>query len=169
MPIALSCDCGRALKVKDELGGKKIRCPQCQSILAVPVNRKTTDDLILEVLPADDEDQMDARKTRRAAVQAEPPEVLPVRRRADEDDEEPRPRKRSKPSRDIKRRTPAVTFERGWFGSTNAGIAGGVLMMFIAVVWFILGIVLIDRIFIYPPILFVIGLIAIVKGGLGVD
>ena len=168
MPIALSCDCGRALRVKDELAGKKIRCPECKSILAVPAKKNETDDLVLEVLPAEDEEEASRGSTRRAAIQAEAPEVMPARRRAVED-EEPIPRKRSRRSRDIKRRPPAVTFERGWFGSTNAGVAGGVLMMIIAVVWFIAGLALINRAFIYPPILFVIGIIAIVKGGLGND
>jgi hypothetical protein len=166
MPIALSCTCGRALRVKDELAGKKIRCPQCQSILAVPAKKNETDDLILEVLAADDGEEGSRGSSRRAAIQTEPPEVVPARRHARED-EEPIPRKRSRPRRDIKRRAPSVTFESGWFGSTNAGVAGGVLMMLIAVVWFSAGLVLINRIFFFPPILFVIGLIAIIKGGLG--
>ncbi|HTU20060.1 MAG TPA: hypothetical protein VMG10_18490 [Gemmataceae bacterium] len=160
MPIALSCSCGRAIRVKDELAGKKIRCPECKSILAVPRKKNEADDLVLEVLPADDEEA-----PRRAAIQTEAPEVRPPRRRAVEDDE-PIPRKRSRPTRDIKRRTPAVTFERGWFGSINAGVAGGILMILIAVVWFIGGLA-VGYIFFYPPILLVIGIIAIVKGGLG--
>jgi hypothetical protein len=50
----------------------------------------------------------------------------------------------------------------GW--GINAGIGGGALMMLGAVVWFVLGILLLDRIFIYPPIMFVIGIIAFFKG-----
>ena len=56
-----------------------------------------------------------------------------------------------------------MAFERGWFGSINAGVVGGILMMGIAVVWFIVGLAG-GIIFFYPPILFVIGIIAFFKG-----
>lgn len=36
MPIAISCDCGKDFNVKNELAGKKIKCPGCQSVLKVP-------------------------------------------------------------------------------------------------------------------------------------
>ena len=62
-----------------------------------------------------------------------------------------------------KARGPSVSFEQGWFGSTNAGVLGGLLMILIAVVWFVLGLA-INRIFIYPLILLVIGAIAVIKG-----
>jgi hypothetical protein len=36
MTIALSCrGCGQALKVKDELAGRKVKCPKCGSVIAV--------------------------------------------------------------------------------------------------------------------------------------
>lgn len=44
-----------------------------------------------------------------------------------------------------------------------AKIGGGLLMMVGAVVWFFLGLAA-GRIFFYPPILFIIGLVAVVKG-----
>lgn len=45
----------------------------------------------------------------------------------------------------------------------RAGVVGGVIMMVIAAVWFFLGWQA-GRVFFYPPILFVIGLYALVKG-----
>ena len=175
MPISLSCDCGRALRVKDELAGKKIRCPECKSILGVPAKKNEADDVVLEVLPAEDDEATPRRSSRRAAIQTE---VRPARRRTLEDededetpsvrrrsDDDPPSEKRSK-SRDIKRRTSAATVQHSGFGSVNAGVAGGVLMMIIAVVWFIGG-AAVGVYFIYPPIMFVLGIIAIVKGGLG--
>jgi hypothetical protein len=51
----------------------------------------------------------------------------------------------------------------GGFGSTNAGVLGGLLMMVIAVVWFVAGFAA-GRIFFYPPILFIIGVVSTVKG-----
>jgi hypothetical protein len=45
----------------------------------------------------------------------------------------------------------------------QAGVAGGLLMMVIAVVWFFGGLAL-GRIFFYPPILFIVGLVGFFKG-----
>jgi hypothetical protein len=36
MAINLSCDCGKKLAVKDEMAGKKVKCPGCGSVLTVP-------------------------------------------------------------------------------------------------------------------------------------
>src|SRR5260370_31611600 len=36
MPITLKCGCGKHLKVRDELAGKRARCPGCGTILPVP-------------------------------------------------------------------------------------------------------------------------------------
>lgn len=167
MPIALSCSCGRALRVKDELAGKKIRCPECKSILAVEAQRNEADEEVPEVLPAEDEEETPRPSSRRAAIQTEPPKTRPARRRVVEDDEEEDPPVKSRTrTRDIKRRTKATTTRSGGFGSVNAGVAGGILMIIIAVVWFIGGLA-VGYIFFYPPILLVLGIIAIVKGGLG--
>jgi hypothetical protein len=38
MPMVVSCSCGKQLRVKDELAGKKVRCPGCQAILSVPAS-----------------------------------------------------------------------------------------------------------------------------------
>lgn len=45
----------------------------------------------------------------------------------------------------------------------NGGVMGGVLAMVGAVVWFVAGLAA-DVIFFYPPILFIIGLVAFFKG-----
>ena len=50
---------------------------------------------------------------------------------------------------------------RGW--GINAGIGGGAIMMLIALVWFCGGLAF-DYIFFFPPVLFVVGLIAFFKG-----
>jgi len=36
MPIPLKCGCGKQLQVRDELAGKKARCPGCGTVMAVP-------------------------------------------------------------------------------------------------------------------------------------
>jgi hypothetical protein len=35
MPVAVSCACGKAFYVKDELAGKHIKCPGCQAVVQV--------------------------------------------------------------------------------------------------------------------------------------
>jgi hypothetical protein len=37
MPIDLTCSCGKKATVKDELAGKKGKCPACGNVLTVPV------------------------------------------------------------------------------------------------------------------------------------
>ena len=36
MPIAVSCQCGKTLNVRDELAGKAVKCPACQQVIRVP-------------------------------------------------------------------------------------------------------------------------------------
>lgn len=63
--------------------------------------------------------------------------------------------------------TPKVKSDSGFFSPERRGIQkgmmGGLTMMGIALVWFIVGYQL-GYIFYYPPILFVIGLYAFIKG-----
>lgn len=57
----------------------------------------------------------------------------------------------------------AFAFERN---SMNWGVAGGALAIVIAVAWFFGGLLFLDRIFFYPPILAVLGIVAIVRGAM---
>jgi hypothetical protein len=52
------------------------------------------------------------------------------------------------------------------FGTINAGVVGGIFMMIVAVIWLGLGLMA-DRLFFYPPVLFVLGFIAMIKGLVG--
>ena len=36
MPIAVTCTCGKQLRVKDEHAGKKVKCPDCAAVVAIP-------------------------------------------------------------------------------------------------------------------------------------
>lgn len=42
MPIAVGCKCGKKFKVKDELAGKAVRCPDCKSALRIPGEQAQT-------------------------------------------------------------------------------------------------------------------------------
>jgi hypothetical protein len=192
MPIPLQCDCGRSLRVKDELAGRKVKCPQCAAVLVVPQPEPPAEDRAYELL-ADDGPAEEARPRGRARSDAEEgvqtapkprrpaaaeddeeddPEVRRRERRRreeeqqEEEDEEARRRKqrRREYRRDVARvAQPRPGYRSGGFGSLNAGIVGGLVMIVIAVVWFGLGLMA-GIIFFYPPILAIIGIGAIIKG-----
>jgi DNA-directed RNA polymerase subunit M/transcription elongation factor TFIIS len=45
MPIKFECsDCGTALKVKEQLIGRKIRCPHCEAVNRVPAENGGSND-----------------------------------------------------------------------------------------------------------------------------
>src|SRR5262245_40228549 len=74
MPISLKCsECGSSLKIRDDLAGRKVKCPKCTNILRVPTDEEEAD---VEVMP-------DER------VSTDPPPRTKRRR-----DEEERPRRK---------------------------------------------------------------------------
>ncbi len=175
MPITFACGCGKTLRVKDEHAGRWVRCPGCQETAIVP---EAEPEPAFEVV----EDTPPPPPPARTRVRAEPAagryeldeddDRRPRRRAADRDDEDDdrRPRGRSddedRPRRKKKRRSskaeaqPTRSLEGRVF---NGGVAGGLLAMVIAVVWFVVGLQA-DRIFFYPPILFLVGLGGVFKG-----
>jgi hypothetical protein len=163
MPIRISCDCGRALRLRDECAGKRIRCPECQKVLAVPEAVVETSGFNVEQNPKPNQSVSTRPK--------EPP--IPVRPPRDDDDEDNRPRAKRKPLssdpmlKDYYRRT-AKPRRRGPSIAVSPAVITGVLMMVIAVVWFVLALSL-GWIFFYPPVMFVLGLVAVVKGFMGYD
>lgn len=136
------------LRVKNEKAGRTIYCPECDDKLIVPDDSG--------VQSVEDEPLPKAKKVRQARIADEDDEPPRKRRRDDDDEDEdrPRPRKRKK------RRAP-VQESSGL--SSQAPIAIGYLMMLGAVVWFVLGLMA-DRIFFYPPIMFVLGIISVGRG-----
>ena len=161
MPIPLDCDCGRSFRIKEQLAGKKVRCPDCSTVLAVPA--PDADDEVATALLADDPSDEHAPARRSWQSPVESYTVAPAAARPAPAKPNPRPvvrRKRRESS------GPRVAFEQGWFGSVNSGVVGGLLMMGIAVVWFVVGLAA-GWLFYYPPVLLVIGFIAMVKGMTG--
>jgi hypothetical protein len=164
----MQCPCERAFRVKDELAGKKIRCPACKQVLVVPVP-----ELVPE--PADDDEAA-------SYLMAEEPAPKRAAKVRDEDDEritaKPPPREKPKPrpiedDRPVRKRRERVYYREEREQSRFSGlvispsIVSGVLMMIGAVVWFIAGLALVDRIYFYPPILFVLGIGAVWRGATG--
>jgi hypothetical protein len=146
MPISITCECGKKYRVKDTLAGKKIRCADCSEVLKipVPVKEEVLDEEVFDALPANPEDEEEE-------LAPLPPKMV---------------KRRSKvTTREVERDSPAPrkTREKGGFGTTNSGVLGGVLMIILAIVWFVGGLFA-DRIFFYPPILLIIGIVAVIKG-----
>ena len=73
MAISLTCECGKKLAVKEELAGKRVKCPSCESLITVPSLA----------------DEPPPRKRPAAAVDDD----------EDQGDEEARPRKKKKKKR----------------------------------------------------------------------
>jgi uncharacterized protein (TIGR00266 family) len=48
MPITFDCPCGKALRVNDDMAGKRVRCPGCQAVLTVPLEAQPADAVVYE-------------------------------------------------------------------------------------------------------------------------
>ena len=44
MAIIFDCECGKKLKAKDDLAGKKVKCPDCKKAVLVPKPQLNPDD-----------------------------------------------------------------------------------------------------------------------------
>jgi hypothetical protein len=123
MPITLKCGCGKHLKVRDELAGKRARCPGCGTILPVPsgITRQPLvrqEKLVSPSAEDDAEEPVVSRGKRTAARREDEDDYEGVREAGrvrerdelDEDessplDDEPRRRRKKK-----KKRTKSVLF-----------------------------------------------------------
>jgi hypothetical protein len=160
MPIPVQCSCGKLCRAKDEAAGKRVRCPKCGNILQVPSASDQAEAVALELLLAA------PSASAPLSIESEPvaPTPPPIVRAVQESPRRPKTWGEAATAKPEKpKRGPRVVFEEGWFGSINSGVIGGVLMIAIAGIWFGLGLMA-GRIFIYPPILGVIGFISILKG-----
>ncbi|MFO0968178.1 MAG: hypothetical protein U0793_21695 [Gemmataceae bacterium] len=172
MSIAFACDCGRPLRVKEQLAGRKVRCPDCGSACPVPAATKSAEDEAFQAFLDDETDagaKLDRAETRRTAeaIRATPPPPQAPPQPPPLQPAPPPPRSRKKEwdtsrskkvSRDLRREDDGP---RGV--AVHPEILAGVGMMVGALVWFFAGLAA-DRIFIYPPILFCLGIGAIIRG-----
>lgn len=169
MTVTVRCVCEKTLKVPDRFAGKSVTCPSCGTHLPVP---EASPDPGFEVV--DDEPVATAIPARAKPVSARPA-VASVDPEDEEDDDRPRRRSRRDDDDDEeedrrprrRRRKDKEPEHAGIFGTEkwviSGGVIGGAIAMLVAVVWFVLGLMA-DRIFFYPPILFVVGLFGLVKG-----
>jgi hypothetical protein len=160
MAIVIPCPCGRSLRVKDEFAGRKVRCPGCTNVLSVPqaLQEKDAEHEALDYLLTDSPPEPPKRPNTREAV-ATPEEVM---RRPSVPPRYAPPT----PAASVKSRGPAQIKKRRRSGPllvVHREIVAGVLMILGAIVWFGLGLAA-GIIFIYPPILLVLGIGAVIRG-----
>jgi hypothetical protein len=74
MPITLKCGCGKNLQVRDELAGKKARCPGCGTILPIPSpapkRPQVLEGKLLSSRDEDDREEQPVSREKRAALRS---------------------------------------------------------------------------------------------------
>lgn len=166
MTIPVTCACGRSLRVKDEGAGRKVRCPACGLTVAVPrpdEDQDVEDEALSLLMVAPDRPACASQP-----AGAPPPDegVPPPPWRPSAPAAPPSRRSTSPRRKRSKRRDESEG--RGFSVAVHPSIITGLLMMLGAAVWFFLGLAA-GRIFIYPPIMFVLGIGAIIRGFRGED
>jgi hypothetical protein len=123
---------------------------------------------------ADDDDEDDRPRKARRRDDDEDERPARSRRRVDEDDEDdeeddrPRRSKRLADDDDRPRRPRKKRRRKESEGGPNTRmIAGGFVMLFLMIVWWVVGLVFFDLCFYYPPIGGIIACVAIIRGLMG--
>lgn len=172
MPITFSCACGQQLEMADEYAGRQARCPACRAVVTVPSATAPVPPPLPTAAPpkarlADPDVTDDDHGAGAASLNPLDRRNTPSgRRRRDEDDEDTddRPRRFRRRYEDDedddyeprRRREPP---KKLW----NNRVTGGITSIVIAVIWG--GILLaLGRTPIVAPILFIIGVISIIRG-----
>lgn len=159
MPIPFNCEsCGRALNVRDELAGRQIYCPDCKSILAVPLyappDPEPDPDLALAAAaPAPQADELSIRAEEPAPA---PPPSPPTPSMADLFDEDGDPvLRRAAPAQSTGPRIGAIIG-----GLALMGVSGLILIIQIAAGFH-------GALLKLMVILFIAGIVTFIKGLLG--
>ena len=157
MPIAIACgQCDWKGTVKDALAGRKGKCPTCGEPITVPKAADPDDVEAAAAAALLDGDDGPAPPPAYSTPMPAPYAAQP----------RPDPKPADPPAR---RKGPQLEFRTKEAPAPRRGIAiggaavTGLFMMGGAALWFVLGLAA-DRIFIYPPFLFVFGLIAFFRG-----
>lgn len=161
MTIAFDCGCGKAFRVPDEHAGKRTKCPACGAALTVPAPPASAEDDAFRLLEA-------AEAPERPARAAPPP--APSNWSAPSRPAAPPPHPPPAPTPKVKPRTARRSREdRGGGGfqiALSPVVAGGLGSMVLGAGWFFFALSN-NRISLYAPVIFVFGLIAVVRGLFG--
>jgi phage FluMu protein Com len=183
--------CGKTLAVPATVAGKKVRCPVCQNVVQVPeapaIGRPgsggTSEREPNQVRQQPGRPAPRKRRATPSRRSAPPPQpVVDDFAESDFDDFEDiedydeigadifnggnaLPPRTGKAGRQKTKRSELSSPSGGSEDKTaTAQIIGGIAMMVGAVAWFVGGLIWMNRIFFYPPIMFVIGLVGLIKG-----
>jgi hypothetical protein len=149
MPLTVDCTCGKKLQARDELAGKKVKCPQCATVLTLPTSTAIATAPVRFDTPP---------RPTRDAIRTEPEErildALPPRPELDDDDTayDSKLRRRKREAR-----------EGSIFTGSTGEILIGTLMIVGGIAWLGLGLAA-GIIFYKPAFLIIGGFIAMVKG-----
>jgi hypothetical protein len=154
MSIQLNCKCGRYFELDDGSAGRSIQCPACDAMVAVPsVGERSAH-------------TADSYSGVQAAAKAGNNGWGKSQTHGDNDYDYNAAGERDQRQVEIDprfvRKDPAPA-SGGGFGSINAGIGGGLAMMAIGAIVFVVLLAL-GWISAWPVIIFVVGLIAFFKG-----
>lgn len=173
MAIAFSCPtCNQSYTVDDKFAAKVTACKGCNGRLVVPDATPATpdEDAAFALLAADDgRDEVNPRLDRRSWEAPPPAAGKPPAADSGDASQAVAAAAAARYAKDAARerreaRSDGGGGRRGFAVSSTA--MGGLGMMAVAVIWFGLGFAA-GRIFIYPPILFVLGLFSFLKGLMG--
>lgn len=148
--IRFTCgDCDHVIRVPTSQAGRKGKCPRCKVVVRVPGSKQRK--------PIDDDTEVLS-----SSFQADP--ELRAARRYISDRKTPASPVAAVDAVSAARFTDARPARRPASGD-SATILKGVLMAIGAVVWFVGGLAA-GRVFFYPPILLVLGLVTIARGAM---
>ena len=96
--LKVDCQCGKTIKVRSSSAGKKVRCPQCQSVVAIP-NLASGDAAVIESIPEIDLKPAAVPPTPIAEVQSQPkPPAKPQQPAKSQPATKTKPATKSKPA-----------------------------------------------------------------------
>src|SRR5437773_6599523 len=164
MPIDVTCACGRALNLRDELAGMSIRCPACAATLRVPI-------LAAEIVEAIAAGPPPLPRPNNSDVAAgSPPVPRPTEPDAEQTDPAPmtrrerrRRRKRSRHWGEHAGEKQAPLFAFDDLLSPNAGILGGLFCIVMGIVA-MLTCLSVGVLWFLPVLMIIVGVIALLRG-----
>jgi hypothetical protein len=111
MPITVTCDCGKTLRVPDVHAGKRAKCPACDALVPIPKaepefevvedDPKPKPKKVAAVVADDDDDPKPKKKAVAVADDDDEPKPKKKKKRPrDDDDDDDRPRRRARARND---------------------------------------------------------------------
>jgi hypothetical protein len=170
-PIAVTCECGQRFRAPAHLAGKRVKCSVCQQPISVPdpqaASPAAPDPLDFGIAPPSSDPLQSPSDDPLGSPTGFDWNEIPAAPAAPAFSAAPALAgdTRASAANELLAKARADEAEKkqenvAW---SNGQILSGIGMMIGAVMWFVTGLVF-GRIFCYPPILFVLGVIAVING-----